>query len=224
MNDLKISSSGIHFEDWGLIDYQEALTTQLEILQKISEGKAMPTVVFCSHPAIVTLGRGTQPGDVFGWKGPTLEVSRGGRATYHGPSQIVMYAILDLNRPSPHRGSREIVGFLRDFERCIVEALKDFGISAEGKSLQKHTEAEATEETGVWVGRKKIASLGIAVKKWISYHGAALNLTDDPEAFQGLKPCGFDSQTMTSVEKVLGRAIPRSDMMDSLRDKVLKYL
>lgn len=224
MNDFTLSTSGIHFEDWGLVDYQQALTQQLELLQKVSEGKAMPTVVFCSHPPIVTLGRATQPGDVFGWKGPTLEVSRGGRATYHGPSQIVMYAIIDLNPLHPRRGSREIVGFLRDFEKCIVESLKDFGITAEGKSLKKHTEAEATEETGVWVGRQKVASLGIAVKKWITYHGAALNFEHDPEAFQGLKPCGFSPETMTSVEKILGRKVPRADMMDSLRDKALKYL
>ncbi len=224
MNDLKLSTSGIHFEDWGLIDYQKSLMDQLELLQKVSEGAAMPTVVFCSHPPIVTLGRATQAGDVFGWKGATLEVSRGGRATYHGPSQIVMYAIIDLNQPHPRRGSREIVGFLRDFELCIVEALKDFGIEAQGKSLFKHSEAQATEETGVWVDRQKIASLGIAVKKWITYHGAALNLENDLKAFQGLKPCGLDSQTMTSVEKILGRPVPRDDMMDSLRDKVLKYL
>ncbi len=231
MNELKISSSGIHFEDWGLIDYPAALMNQLEILQRLSEGKAMETVAFCSHPAIVTLGRGTLPGDVFGWSGPTLEVSRGGRATYHGPSQVMMYAILDLNRQHHQRAPREIVGFLRDLEKCIVEALKDFGIEAQGKSLIKHTKTKSTdesvqttEETGVWVGRQKVASLGIAVKKWITYHGAALNLTEDPTAFQGLKPCGFDSQTMVSVEKLLGRKISRPEMIAVLSEKVLKYL
>lgn len=247
MKDLKISTSGIHFEDWGLIDYQTAVMSQLEILQRLSEGKAMETVIFCSHPPIVTLGRATKPGDVFGWSGPTLEVSRGGRATYHGPSQIVMYAILDLNRQHHQRPPREIVGFLRDFEKCIVAALSDFGITAHGKSLlkfeksasnQKSTSDEKNkttsgsrtqedpdlEETGVWVGKQKVASLGIAVKKWITYHGAAINLEEDPKAYVGLKPCGFDSSTMVSVEKILGKKIPRKEFISKLKEKVELYL
>ena len=254
MKDFTVSSSGIHFEDWGLIDYEAAVMGQLELLQRLSEGKAMETVIFCSHQPIVTLGRATQPGDVFGWQGKTLEVTRGGRATYHGPSQIVMYAILDLNRSHHQRAPKEIVGFLRDFENCIVEALQEFGIKAQGKSLQKFfkphgadlekpTQTESLnkpdkptgadlqkndpldlEETGVWVGKQKVASLGIAVKKWITYHGAALNLDEDPEAFQGMKPCGFNSSTMVSVEKILGKKVSREKMISVLKEKSLKYL
>ncbi len=246
MNDFSISTSGIHFEDWGLIDYETAVMNQLEILQRLAEGKAMETVIFCSHPPVVTLGRATQPGDVFGWKGATLEVSRGGRATYHGPSQIVMYAILDLNRPHQQRAPKEVVGFLRDFENCIVETLQEFGIKAQGKSLQKFDKSTSNssqkktdsqiqdnvktkdpldlEETGVWVGKQKVASLGIAVKKWITYHGAAINLDEDPQAFQGMKPCGFNSSTMVSVERILGKKVSREKMISVLKEKSLKYL
>lgn len=205
------------FEDWGLISYEEAMNKQLEYVDKLdqalSAGENHPGfMIFCSHPAVVTTGRQTQTSDIFSWQGPVIEVSRGGRATYHGPSQIVVYPILTLKNPrgkkadsDEPRGAQDVRGYLRTFESAIVKTLKEFGIIAEGKTPQKMPGVNVeTDETGVWIGSQKIASLGIAVKKWITYHGAAINFFNDPTAFTGINPCGFKTETMISVEKVLG--------------------
>ena len=90
------SATTITIQDWGLIPYGHALQRQLDLVDLVHRELARETIVLCSHPPIVTLGRGTQPGDVFAWTGEAVEVTRGGRATYHGPSQIVAYPIMDL--------------------------------------------------------------------------------------------------------------------------------
>src|SRR5690606_9542350 len=115
--------------------------------------------------------------------------------------QLVIYPILNLNFQRKGRKEKEIAGYLRILENSIVEVLKTYGVESVGKSLQKKSsEDEGKDETGVWVGPQKIASLGIGVKKWVTYHGAAINLEYDPAAFQGLNPCGFQSSTMVSLE------------------------
>lgn len=190
------------FEDWGLISYDEAMKKQLEYVEKLdqllSSGEQHPGfLIFCSHHAVVTTGRQTQPTDIFAWQGPVIEVSRGGRATYHGPSQIVVYPIFRI---------KDVRAYLRTLESAIVKTLGHYGIQAEGKTPQKMPGQQVeTDETGVWIKNQKIASLGIAVKKWITYHGAAINFFNDPTAFTGINPCGFKTETMISVEKILGQ-------------------
>jgi lipoyl(octanoyl) transferase len=212
--------------DWGLTAYETAVQRQLELVEKVSSDENHPGyIVFCTHPPVVTTGRQTQAQDVFAWKGPVVEVSRGGRATYHGPSQLVIYPVLNLKRPRQNRGAQEIRGYIRVFEQTIVDVLKNYGIESTGKTSQKLEGANSeTEETGVWVGPKKIASLGIAVKKWVTYHGAAINLDYDPEAFQGLNPCGFNSGTMVSLEKLLGKKINREEFQKQISEKLLQNL
>lgn len=186
--------------DWGLVDYREALTRQEDLVDRVAREQARETLVFCTHPPIVTLGRATKPGDVFGWPGDVMEVSRGGRATYHGPSQIVVYPILDLNS----RG-RDLHLHFRKMEEALLATVQHFGISATGRSPQVEDGAEdAVEATGVWVGTRKLASMGVAVRKWISFHGLALNVEHDPQAFVGMKPCGFAPGTAVSLEELLG--------------------
>ncbi len=194
------------FEDWGLIEYEKALAKQLEHVEKVAaEENHRGFLIFCTHPPVVTSGRQTQPGDVFAWKGKVVEISRGGRATYHGPSQVVVYPILNLKDARAGRGPQEIRGYLRALEKAIVQSLSELGILAMGKTPQKMPgQSIETDETGVWVGTLKIASLGIAVKKWISFHGAAINFSRDAEAFSGMNPCGFNSSIMTNVEAELG--------------------
>lgn len=183
--------------DWGLIDYQTALNQQLELVNKVIETNSPGFLVLCSHPPVVTTGRKTQEGDVYGWQGPLVEVSRGGRATYHGPSQLVVYPIVNLDVPTARRPAHDIHQYLRNFEQAICEVLGNYGLEASGKA--------GIDETGVWVNNHKIASLGIAVKSWVTYHGAAINLYEDPLAFSGMKPCGFDRTIMTSLEKLTGQ-------------------
>lgn len=178
--------------DWGLIDYSQALQQQMELVEQVAIEDKNGYVIFCSHTPVVTLGRKTEPGDVFAWQGPVVEVSRGGRATYHGPSQLVIYPIINLGKTQAHRPYHDINQYLRNLEELVIQSLKVIGITAHRKIYP---------DTGVWVGSKKIASLGVAVKNWVTYHGAAVNVTSDPMAFQGMNPCGFSSSIMTSIEE-----------------------
>ena len=197
------------YVDRGLIGYEEALNKQLELVHLVSEGDEEEQVVYCAHPPVVTLGRGTQEGDLLGWKGEVVEVQRGGRATYHGPSQLVAYPILDLSKRN-----RDLHQFLRNIEFAVIDTLKSYGV-----------ESHISEgNTGVWIGNKKIASIGIAVKKWISYHGVAVNLDYDPEAHTGLKPCGFTTETMVSLEELTGKKIDHHEFLEKLKVSLNSYL
>lgn len=210
----------LNVEDWGLIAYKEALSRQEEYVDQVARELRRETLVFCSHPPVVTLGRGTKEGDVFGWTGETFEVTRGGRATYHGPSQIVAYPILDLNS----RG-RDLHLYMRALEGAVLATLDSFGISSEANALQVEDGAtEASPATGVWIGKRKIASIGIAVRKWISFHGLALNVEHDPAAFQGMKPCGFSPGSVISVEEVLGERPSRITVQTRLERELRQRL
>lgn len=195
--------------DWGLIEYRKAFRRQDELVQKIIAKQESEKIIFCSHPPIVTLGRGTKPGDVYAWKGETMEVNRGGRATYHGPSQIIAYPLISLGGPDDFYVEkkippRDLHQYMRALEQSVLLLLKDLGISSEGRSVQKQVGEEIPDEaTGVWVGSQKIAAIGIAVKKWVTSHGIALNVYNDPEAFQGFYPCGFQTSQVTNIEAQL---------------------
>jgi lipoyl(octanoyl) transferase len=212
--------SELIFQDWGLIDYKQALEKQLALVEDVAAQKSKGYLIFCSHPPVVTLGRKTQQEDITSWDGPVIEISRGGRATYHGPSQLVVYPIYNLD----FDGKKDIHAYLRKLEQAIVETLKHYRVEAIGKSLQEKSITEKDEETGVWVGRQKIASLGIAVKKWVSFHGAAINLDEDPRAFVGMKPCGFSSDVMISLEKLSGQKINRPEFSQLLKEKMMRVL
>lgn len=223
-------STPLEVQNWGEISYTQALEKQLLLLEELDQKIQTQTdfpgyLVVCSHPAVVTTGRQTQADDIFSWTGEVVEISRGGRATYHGPSQIVVYPIINLKMPRKNRGAQEVRGYLRALEEAIVATLKHYNISAIGKTSQKLPgQVNETDETGVWIGSKKIASLGIAVKKWISFHGAALNFSYDPSAFQGIRPCGFTSDTMISVEQLSSQKIEREEFEKVLIGYLLEKL
>ena len=191
--------------DLGLIDYNQALEEQLKCIQEVQEDPRKKFLILCSHPPVVTLGRASQPDDLQGWQGPVIEVSRGGKATYHGPSQLVIYPILSLETPHqefPDLQSRDLHCYLQFLENKTVEFLKLFSVDSKGGFALDRNDKDGIR-TGVWIGERKIASIGIAVKKWVAYHGIAINITQDPSAFQGISPCGFTSNTMISLEEVV---------------------
>ena len=192
----------------GLANYNDALAEQMRCVQEVQQDPQKRFLIICSHPPVVTLGRASEPEDLQGWNGETLEVSRGGRATYHGPSQLVVYPILSLEQSLwrfPNLAPRDLHSYLQFLEQRTVEFLKPFQVQAQGGfSLDKKDDDGI--RTGVWVGDKKIASIGIAVKRWVSYHGIAINITKDPLAFQGMSPCGFTASTMISLEEVTGQS------------------
>lgn len=221
------------FQDWGLIEYSKALDQQLELVeilaQKASDqnqGSPHPGfIIFCTHPPVVTTGRQTKPEDILDWDGDRIDISRGGRATYHGPSQIIVYPILNLKQIRQGRQPQEVRGYLRALETALIETLKKYEIIATGKTRQKLSEEQIeSDETGVWVGSQKIASLGIAIKKWITYHGMAINLDHDPEAYKGIRPCGFNSSIMTSVEQLLNKKVSREEFCKNLLQNLNAHL
>lgn len=210
----------IAIEHWGEISYREALARQEEYVDQVSRELRRETLVFCTHPPVVTLGRGTKDGDVFGWTGETNVVSRGGRATYHGPNQTVVYPILDLNS----RG-RDLHKYMRQLEGSMLEVLSSFGISAVANALQTEDGSdESVPATGVWIGSKKIGSIGIAVRRWITYHGLALNIEFDRHAFEGMKPCGFAPGSVISMEEILGEKPARGAVESRLEMALLSRL
>lgn len=228
--------------DLGLKDYLEALQIQEDQAKQIkAESLAAPdgphragVLLFCKHPPVVTLGRKSSPEDVQGWQGQSYEIARGGKATYHGPSQLVLYPIINL-ADSRLPKQRDLGWYLRILEESIVETLEQLGIESEGRSLRDTSGAE----TGVWVnvehlpeavrlghhnGWKKIASLGIGIRDWITFHGAAFNIHRDEKAFQGLRPCGFSPSVMVDLESLLGKTIDEGIIRNRWRENFLAAL
>ncbi len=198
------------FHDLGTIEYESALDAQLNHLKVVQEDPKQAKVFLCTHPSVVTLGRSTQPSDVMGWAGKTIEISRGGRATYHGPGQLVVYPIVNLKDPIPPIPKMDLHKYMRFLEETVIRALDHYDVKAEARESTQYDErGKKILLTGVWVGDKKIASLGIGVKRWTAYHGVAININSDPEAFTGINPCGFSKETMTCLSELVNEPIDR---------------
>lgn len=185
--------------DLGLIDYNEAFSIQQDLVQKRQDNESLDTIVFCRHPSVVTLGRSSQKEDLLEWEGPLIETNRGGRATYHGEGQLVIYPIVKIkDNPNCLFPSQDVRAYLEFLEDWIIKTLKGFDLKAQAKSSVPLQAGQLNR--GVWVEDFKVASIGIAVKKWVTMHGVALNLKKDPLAFTGIKACGFDSGRYASLE------------------------
>jgi lipoate-protein ligase B len=191
-----------HLLDLGTEDYATTWQRQLDLVGARQRGEAPDTLILVEHPHVITLGRAQKargnvlaPGDV-----PVVEIERGGDVTYHGPGQLVAYPILQLVE-----GERDLHRFLRNLEEAMIRALGDLGLAGAGRRAGA---------TGVWVGEgaRKIASIGIACRKWVTFHGLALNVATDLTYFQRIHPCGFDSAVMTSAQVELGRPVTVAEM------------
>jgi lipoyl(octanoyl) transferase len=175
----------------GRIAYRAALDWQRSLAHDRIAGRLPHDVLLLlEHDPVVTLGRTTQPEHVLSPEGiDVVEVERGGDVTFHGPGQLVGYPILDLNgyRPDLH-------WYLRTLEQALIDALGRLAIPAERNPGL----------TGVWTRGRKIASIGIHVKQWVTWHGFALNVTTDLTAFDRIVPCGIPGVVMTSVARERG--------------------
>lgn len=214
----------IEILNWGLVDYRQALKQQEELVAAVAKGEAPDTLVFCSHPPVVTIGRVTPKEDYSGWTGDAVDVSRGGRATFHGPNQVIVYPIISLNRTRRKLPARDLHAYLRTLGGGIVEALAAFGIQSEYKQGEDSAAPGATAPglkrhlTGVWVGRRKIASIGVAARQWVTYHGLALNVEPSAESAAGIRPCGFSPELMTSMTEAAGRAFSHLAVRERLAE------
>ena len=168
----------------GRTSYREAYDLQKELVEARIEGRTGDVLILTEHDAVVTVGRGTPEDAVAGVPHPVVEVERGGEATYHGPGQLVAYPILALAE-----GRRDLHRYLRDLEEVVLGVLSEFGLQGE----------RVDGKTGVWIAGKKICSIGVAVRRWVTWHGLALNLHTDLADFRGFRPCGLDPDVMTRL-------------------------
>jgi lipoate-protein ligase B len=188
----------------GRVDYERALSWQRGLVKMRREGMARDTIILVEHPPVVTVGRDGHVENFDKTKFTPIKVERGGDVTYHGPGQQVAYFIFNLTR----RG-RDLHRFMDDIQRGVIATLKAWGLS--GRKDDQYT--------GVWVDQKKIASVGIAVKNWITYHGVAINVNTDLADFAQINPCGLQAEVMTSVKDLTGNNVPLSEFSKVLIDE-----
>lgn len=196
------------FHGWriflGSRPYKAALEWQKRMVRYRWSGTIRDTLFYMVHPDVITVGRDCPDKDLPQPKGiDVFKITRGGGVTYHGPGQLIVYPVFDLGR----RG-KDLRKFIRDIEEGIIRAFAAYKIECRHRP----------EYTGVWVGDKKVASIGIAVTQWISYHGAAINLTTDLKKFKKINPCGLEPEVMTSAYAESKKKIDPADFAMKLTE------
>lgn len=174
--------------DLGRKEYGEVWELQKQLVTARASDRVKDTLILVEHEPVITLGKKTSPENFKPQDIPVFKVERGGDATLHAPGQLVGYPIIRLVEPDVHK-------FLRRLEEVLIRTASDFGVTSDRKE----------GHTGVWSGEKKLASIGVAVVNWTTFHGFALNINTDLSYFRLIKPCGLDPETMTSMERVAGK-------------------
>lgn len=193
--------------DWGRTRYADALRAQEELVARRIAGEIGDTLVFTEHEPVFTVGLRAGADAHLVWSADRLaregvdvvRTNRGGDITYHGPGQLVGYPIVSL---APHK---DLHAYLRFLEQVLINSLAALGLP---------TAARRDGLTGIWIGPRKIAALGVAVRRWVTYHGFALNVSPDLAHFGGIVPCGISAAdgTVTSLHAELGRDVPLADV------------
>jgi lipoyl(octanoyl) transferase len=204
--------------DWGRTRYEAAWRAQDKLVAERIAGDIGNTLVFTEHEPVYTVGLRSGAADNLVWPAEHLaregievvKTNRGGDITYHGPGQIVGYPIVDL---SPRKDLHE---YLRLLEQVMINTVGTLGLAAtrrEGK-------------TGIWLGTRKIAAIGVAVRRWVTYHGFALNVNANLAHFQGIVPCGISTTegSVTSLQAELGREIELSEVKGLLAEEFTRLL
>ena len=205
-------NSPIAAYDLGRIPYREALDLQRRAVSARAKDETGDSIYLCEHEPVLTLGRASRSEslrastEVLRARGvEVVPVERGGDVTYHGPGQIVAYPILALS-DLPY--GRDLHRYLRDLEEVLIQTLGAYGIRA----------GRRPPYTGVWVGDRKVAAIGVAVRRWITFHGFALNVDPDLRHFDWIHPCGIRELGVTSIRALLGAAPPREEILTGLCD------
>ncbi len=185
--------------DLGRVEYGVALDLQRRLAEKRAKGEVSDILILVEHENVITLGRKTTPENFKPQDVPVFRVERGGDATYHGPGQLVGYPITLLE-------DHDVRRHVRTIEVALMRAVRRFGV--EGERQEGHP--------GLWVRGKKLASIGVAVTNWVTYHGFALNVNTEMSYFNLIRPCGLDPDTMTSMERIIGEKLP----FDSVKEAV----
>jgi len=191
----------------GKIDYKEAYEYQLSLVEEKQKCTEENYFLLCEHDAVFTRGKGSKETNILDKNIPVVMTSRGGDLTYHEPGQLVGYIILDLKSKK-----LSVKAYLDKVEKLIINTLAKIDINAE-----KHPDL-----VGVWVGEKKIASIGIGIKKGITLHGFALNINNKMAGFSRINPCGLDSSIMTSVQELKCKEISLELIQDLMIEEFYK--
>jgi len=181
--------------DLGLVEYGRAWALQKELVARRAADSIPDTLLLLEHPHVITLGRKTSPENFRPQNVPVFQIERGGDATYHGPGQLVGYPIVKLE-------DHDVRRHVRTMEDAIVATASRFGVESERKEGRP----------GIWVGDQKLASIGVAVTDWVSFHGFALNVNTDLSYFELIRPCGLDPSSMTSIRRITGREVPITEV------------
>lgn len=204
------STSTVTVLDWGRTEYRTAWERQAGLVTQRIAGEMGDTLVFTEHEPVYTIGlrRGADAHLV--WNADELaregiavvNTNRGGDITYHGPGQIVGYPIISL------AGHKDLHAYLRLLEQVVINAVGAMGLVATRREGQ----------TGIWTGQRKIAAIGVAVRRWVTYHGFALNVDPDLRHFTGIIPCGISAAdgSVTSLRNELGHAVDPAAIMAAL--------
>ena len=194
--------------DLGRVPYREALEMQRRAVEKHGED----AIWFVEHDPVLTLGRGSHSENLLLSETAlrargvdVVAIERGGDVTYHGPGQIVGYPIVALDSLPC---GRDLHRYLRDLEDVLIGMLASYGIGA----------GRRPPYTGVWVADRKVAAIGVAVRRWVAFHGFALNLDPDLSHFGWIHPCGIREFGVTSMRELLGEAPPRDEVRARLRE------
>lgn len=195
----------------GRLSYDDALAVQAGAAKRAAVGDE--SLLLLEHEPVFTLGRNAAAGDVLftpercrALGVDVRESNRGGKVTYHGPGQLVGYPVLNL---APDR--KDVKRYVRDLEEVLIRTLDGFGIRAERSPVRERV-------TSVWVGNDKIAAIGIHIARWVTTHGFALNVTNEPlPSFAGIVPCGVTDGDVTTMERLLGRPVAVSDLLEPIR-------
>lgn len=197
----------------GRISYADALAMQEGfVAQKIADPAEPDRLLLLEHEPVYTIGRTPDQSslrDPASLPHPVVQIGRGGQATYHGPGQLVGYPILDL-RP---RG-QDLHRYMRALEQLLIDVCGEFGVTA----------GRREGLTGVWVGPRKLASIGVGVRRWIAMHGFALNACGDLSPFMHITPCGIAGVEMTSVERERGQPTSVREVADAVAHRFVNVL
>jgi len=202
--------------DWGRTGYADAWRRQEELVARRNAGEAGDTLVFTEHNPVYTLGLRLGAAQNLIWDAAELvrrgievvQTNRGGDITYHGPGQVVGYPVVNL---APRQ---DLHAYLRFLEQVLINSVGQFGLAADRRA----------GKTGIWLGPRKIAAIGVAVKRWTTFHGFALNVNTDLTPFSGIVPCGITDGTVTSMQLELGRPVDEAGVKQVLATEFWRML
>jgi lipoyl(octanoyl) transferase len=185
------------------VEYLKALDFQKQLHDKVNKGESCDTFIFLQHPDVYTAGSHFR-GDLSG----AIKINRGGYLTYHGPGQLVAYYIINLKK-----SNLDALKLIKLIQDSVIELLDYYSISGR---------AELNEKTGVWVGDKKICSIGLGIDKFATMHGMGLNISTDLKKFNIINPCNFSPEIMTSMDKIVGKQHSFNDVKEKFIAMTLK--